>query len=99
MKGFIASMKRTPWRGVLKNECNESSGSFEASALTLWRAGKSGVQPLPDEICVLCGYERKYASKLLGGGRPIAGESGKCRGGSQRIYAAGENAERLKRSG
>ena len=43
-----------------------------------------------DEICVLCGYERKYASKLLGGRRPIAGESGKCRGGSQRIYAAKE---------
>jgi len=43
-----------------------------------------------DEICVLCGYERKYASKLLGGRRPIAGESGKCRGGSQRIYAAAD---------
>jgi hypothetical protein len=45
---------------------------------------------LLDEICVLCGYERKYASKLLRGRRPIAGESGKCRGGSQRIYAAAE---------
>jgi hypothetical protein len=45
---------------------------------------------LLDEICVLCGYERKYASKLLGGRRPITGESGKCRGGSQRIYAAAE---------
>ncbi len=46
VKGFIASMKRTPWRGVFKNECNESSGSFEASAPTLWRAGQSGAQPL-----------------------------------------------------
>ena len=65
-------MKRTPWRGVLKNECNKSSGSFGARTLTLWRAGQSGAQPLVDEICVLCGYERKYASKLLRGGRPIA---------------------------
>ena len=52
--------------------------------------GKAGRSRLLDEICVLCGYERKYASKLLRGSRPIAGESGKCRGGSQRIYAAKE---------
>ena len=52
--------------------------------------GKAGRSRLLDEICVLCGYERKYASKLLGGRRPIAGESGKCRGDSQRIYAAAE---------
>ena len=52
--------------------------------------GKAGRSRLLDEICVLCGYERKYASKLLRGRRPIAGESGKCRGGSQRIYAAAE---------
>jgi hypothetical protein len=35
--------------------------------------GKAGRSRLLDEICVLCGYERKYASKLLGGRRPIAG--------------------------
>ena len=52
--------------------------------------GKAGRSRLLDEICVLCGYERKYASKLLRGRRPIAGESRKCRGGSQRIYAAAE---------
>ena len=52
--------------------------------------GKTGRSRLLNEICVLCGYERKYASKLLRGRRPIAGESGKCRGGSQRIYAAAE---------
>ncbi len=52
--------------------------------------GKAGRSRLLNEICVLCGYERKYASKLLRGRRPIAGESGKCRGGSQRIYAAAE---------
>ena len=52
--------------------------------------GKAGRSRLLDEICVLCGYERKYASKLLGGRRPIAGESGRRRGGSQRIYTAVE---------
>src|SRR5437773_9040753 len=52
--------------------------------------GKAGRSRLLNEICVLCGYERKYASKLLRGRRPIAGESGKCGGGSQRIYAAAE---------
>ena len=52
--------------------------------------GKAGRSRLLDEICPLCGYERKYASKLLRGRRPIAGESGRRRGGSQRIYGAAE---------
>ena len=37
--------------------------------------GKAGRSRLLDEICSLCGYERKYASKLLRGRRPIAGEA------------------------
>jgi hypothetical protein len=52
--------------------------------------GKAGRSRLLDEICALCGYERKYASKLLRGRRPIAGESGRRRGGSQAIYGAAE---------
>jgi hypothetical protein len=28
--------------------------------------GKAGRSRLLDEICLLCGYERKYVSKLLG---------------------------------
>ena len=39
-----------------------------------------------DEICSLCGYERKYAMKVLAGSRPIAGEEGKRRGGSKPRY-------------
>src|SRR4029077_10373003 len=50
VKGFIASMKRTPWLGVLKNECNESSGSFGASAWALWQAGQKGPQPFADFV-------------------------------------------------
>ena len=63
---------------------------MEQTRLRYGGRGKAGRSRLLDEICVLCGYERKYASKLLRGRRPIAGESGKCRGGSQRIYAAAE---------
>ena len=30
--------------------------------------GRKGRSRLLDEVCALCGYERKYAIKLLGGG-------------------------------
>lgn len=63
---------------------------LEQARLRYGGRGKARRSRLLDEICVLCGYERKYASRLLRGRRPIAGESGKCRGGSQRIYAAAE---------
>src|SRR5713101_1180420 len=52
--------------------------------------GKAGRSRLLDEVCALCGYERKYASKLLRGRRAIAGESGARRGGSQAVYGAAE---------
>jgi hypothetical protein len=43
-----------------------------------------------DEVCELCGYERKYAIKVLGGKRAIMGSSGRKRGGSQAIYGVAE---------
>ena len=36
-----------------------------------------------DEVCELCGYERKYAIKLLTGKRAIFGSKGRKRGDSQ----------------
>jgi hypothetical protein len=60
-----------------------------------WRyekRGKEGRSRLLDEVCALCGYERKYASKVLGGKRAIAGRSGRQRGGSQALYGAAERA-------
>lgn len=48
--------------------------------------GKEGRGRLLDEICLLCGYERKYAMKVLAGNRPISGEEGKQRGGSKPRY-------------
>jgi hypothetical protein len=58
-----------------------------------WRyakRGKEGRSRLLDEVCALCGYERKYASKVLRGKRAIAGSSGRCRGGSQAVYGSAE---------
>jgi hypothetical protein len=52
--------------------------------------GKQGRSRLLDEICALCGYERKYASKVLAGKRPIVGSGVRRRGGSQALYGAAE---------
>lgn len=54
------------------------------------KRGKEGRSRMLDEVCALCGYERKYASKLLGGKRALAGKSGRRRGGSQAVYGATE---------
>ena len=43
-----------------------------------------------DEVCELCGYERKYAIKVLRGKRRMIGSSGRKRGGSQAIYGVAE---------
>jgi len=45
---------------------------------------------LLDEVCAVCGYERKYAMKVLGGRREIAGGRGLKRGGSRQRYGAAE---------
>lgn len=54
------------------------------------RRGREGRSRLLDEVCEMCGYDRKYAIKLLGGRRGIAGARGLKRGGSQRRYGAAE---------
>ena len=53
------------------------------------RRGKQGRSLILDEICALCGYDRKYAMKVLGGKRPIPG-SERSRGGSKRVYGDAE---------
>lgn len=54
--------------------------------------GKEGRSRLLDEVCALCDYERKYASKVLRGKRAIAGAGGQRRGGSQALYGEAERA-------
>ena len=50
--------------------------------------GEEGRSRLLDEVCELCGYERKYAIKVLSGKRAIVGS--RERGGSQAIYGEAE---------
>jgi len=51
--------------------------------------GRQGRSKLLDEVCELCGYERKYAIKLMGGVLPIAGAERK-RGGPRPRYGEAE---------
>jgi hypothetical protein len=53
------------------------------------RRGRKGREKLLDEFCELCGYERKYAIKLLGNKRRIAGRALKS-GGARAKYGAAE---------
>ena len=48
------------------------------------RAGPAYRAKLIDQLCEVCGYDRKYSIKVLNGNRP--GPSGKQRGGGRRIY-------------
>lgn len=53
-----------------------------------WRyagRGREGRTKLLDEFCELCGYERKYAIKLLRGQRRIPGKAAK-KAGSKPTY-------------
>lgn len=53
------------------------------------RAGREARGKLLDEVCELCGYERKHALKVLSGVLPIAGGRPK-RGGPRRRYGEEE---------
>jgi hypothetical protein len=54
------------------------------------KRGREGRSRLLDEVCALCGYERKYAIKVLGGRRPIVGSGARRRGGSPARYGEAE---------
>ena len=54
------------------------------------KRGREGRSRLLDEVCELCGYERKYAIKVLSGKRAIVGSKGRKRGGSPAIYGEAE---------
>lgn len=53
------------------------------------RRGREGRSKLIDEVCALCGYDRKYAIKVLNGRLPIGG-SGCRRGGPHLRYGDAE---------
>jgi hypothetical protein len=53
------------------------------------RRGREGRSKLIDEVCELCGYERKHAIKMLNGRLPIFGGK-RRRGGPRRRYGEPE---------
>ena len=53
--------------------------------------GREGRSKLIQEVCELCGYDRKHAIKLLNGKLPIAGGCQR-RGGPRRCYGEPETA-------
>ena len=69
---------------VLKNEREKSERSFGTGPGAVLPKRARGRSRLLDEVCELCGYERKYASKVLSGKRAVVGS--RKRGGSQPIY-------------
>ena len=75
---------------VLKNEREKSERSFGTGPAAVWRTGQAGRSRLLDEVCELCGYERKYAIKVLRGRTSDRGSSGEACGGSQAIYGVAE---------
>jgi len=77
---------------ALKMSAN-SRGEVLAQARARYKnRGKEGRSRLLDEVCAWCGYERKYASKVLAGKRAIVGRGGGRRGGSPACYGAAERA-------
>ena len=74
----------------LKNERESRKEVLERARQRYGKRGREGRSRLLDEVCELCGYERKYAIKVLGGKRAIIGSKGRKRGGSQAIYGVAE---------
>ena len=54
------------------------------------KRGREGRSRLLDEACELCGYERKYAIKVLSGNERLWASGARKRGGSQAIYGEPE---------
>jgi hypothetical protein len=72
--------------------------SFGTGAAAVCKQGREGRSRLLNEVCELCGYERKYVIKVLSGKRAIVDSNGHKRGGSQAIYGVW-NARSSKRFG
>ena len=83
-------MKKTPWRVSLKMSATSRGEVLAQARARYQKRGKEGRSRLLDEVCALCGYERKYAIKVLGGRRPIVGSARRRRGGSPARYGAAE---------
>jgi hypothetical protein len=74
----------------LKMDAKSRKEVLEQARQRYDKRGREGKRRLLDEVCELCGYERKYAIKVLRGKRAIIGSSGRKRGGSRAIYGVAE---------
>ena len=74
----------------LKMSAKSRKEVLEQARQRYGKRGREGRSRLLDEVCELCGYERKYAIKLLSGKRAIIGSKGRECGGSQAIYGVSE---------
>lgn len=75
---------------VITNEPECDAGNAVKDAGTLSRAGREGRSKLIDEVCEMCGYERKHAIKVLGGKLPVAGADRASRGDPRCRYGDAE---------
>ena len=55
----------------LKMSAKSRKEVLEQARQRYGKRGREGRSRLLDEVCELCGYERKYAIKVLGGKRAI----------------------------
>jgi len=60
---------------VLKNGQKSRLEVMMEARQPYWRRNREGRSWILDEVCALCGYERKYAIKVLGGVGGVAGMS------------------------
>src|SRR5204863_1971529 len=85
-------MKRTPCGVSLKMSAKSRGEVLVQTRRRYQGRGRQGRSRLLAEICALCGFERKYASKLLSGRRAIGGSEGRRRGGSKAKYGDAERS-------
>lgn len=90
MKGIETLPHNSRHRGVSLNMSKESRREVLARMRVRYRGrGREGRSRLVDEVVAMCGYERKYAIKLLNGTRRLAG-GGRRRGGPKPRYGPPE---------
>jgi hypothetical protein len=79
--------------GVMSYEMSQTSKKevLEKMRERYARRGREGRSKLIDEVCEMCGYERKYCIKVLNGRLPIGG-SGCRRGGPHLRYGEAERS-------
>lgn len=72
-----------------QKQSKESSGSAERGPGTVHPSREGGQEPTAGQVTALCGYDRKYAIKVLNMKRPIRGSRQRL-GDLKSIYGEAE---------